>query len=509
MQRTQAITISSFSIGSPTRKLSVASTAGLGAFSLMLKRFNVSDQLHFAELSGDYNPIHVDADHARRTVAGTLVVHGIHLLLWALDTFAAERAASDEIKNLQVQFSRFVHVGELAEVQVSRETDKAFQLRITAGGLLRALITLTIGPEDPAPVPAPAEGAQSHTPSRPIDWPIAEWVAKQGIVPFAKDAATVASAFPAAARWLGASRLAGLATTTRLVGMVLPGLHSIYVGLNLRFHASGAEVSAIRFHVDEPRHGLLTLQVAGAGLVGSVQCVARAAPVAQPRMVDLLEKVGRADYAGATILVVGGSRGLGELVAKLLAAGGADVTISYSRGRDDAEAVATEIRKAGSMCRTMHFTVQEPAAPQLAAVDCAFDYIYYFAAPTIARPNSAFFDGDRLADLQAYFVGGLWNLASAIRHQKGGATLFYPSTTFLDDRPGGMAEYVMAKAAGELLCDEINRTMSPLRIVSRRLPPIATDQTAGLTGLAPAVDTILPIIAAVQRGSEPALTTTR
>jgi acyl dehydratase len=111
----------------------------------MLKRFDRLDQLRFATLSGDHNPIHVDTDHARRTAAGTLVVHGIHLLLWALDSYAAKRGERPEVRGLQVQFSRFVHVDEGVQLELGRETDKTLQLRITAGGLLRAFITLTIG----------------------------------------------------------------------------------------------------------------------------------------------------------------------------------------------------------------------------------------------------------------------------------------------------------------------------------------------------------------------------
>ena len=40
--------------------------------------FNQNDQIEFAKLSGDWNPIHVDPVFARRTIYGQ-VVHGIHI----------------------------------------------------------------------------------------------------------------------------------------------------------------------------------------------------------------------------------------------------------------------------------------------------------------------------------------------------------------------------------------------------------------------------------------------
>ena len=36
--------------------------------------------------------------------------------------------------------------------------------------------------------------------------------------------------FPAAAEWLGARRIAALAASTNLVGMVCPGRHSVFEG---------------------------------------------------------------------------------------------------------------------------------------------------------------------------------------------------------------------------------------------------------------------------------------
>ena len=48
------------------------------------RTFTADDQTRFAQVSGDYNPMHMDALQARRTQAGAPVVHGIHLLLWAL-----------------------------------------------------------------------------------------------------------------------------------------------------------------------------------------------------------------------------------------------------------------------------------------------------------------------------------------------------------------------------------------------------------------------------------------
>ena len=59
---------------------------------LIAKRvFTEFDQLRFAEISGDYNPIHVEKAEARKTIIGECIVHGINGLLWALQALYKEK----------------------------------------------------------------------------------------------------------------------------------------------------------------------------------------------------------------------------------------------------------------------------------------------------------------------------------------------------------------------------------------------------------------------------------
>jgi hypothetical protein len=60
----------------------------------------------------------------------------------------------------------------------------------------------------------------------------------------------------------------------------------------------------------------------------------------------------------------------------------------------------------------------------------------------------------------------------------------------------------MAKAAGEVLCDEINRRQKTIRVLTSRLPRLVTDQTAVLFSDNPVstIDIILPLVRQVQAG---------
>ena len=77
---------------------------------------------------------------------------------------------------------------------------------------------------------------------------------------------------------------------------------------------------------------------------------------------------------------------------------------------------------------------------------------------------------------------------------------FYPSSVFVADRPRGMLEYAMAKAAGETLCAEMNQAWPPLHVTVDRLPRLRTDQTASVIGasLPSPAGRLLPVVRETQ-----------
>jgi hypothetical protein len=74
--------------------------------------------------------------------------------------------------------------------------------------------------------------------------------------------------------------------------------------------------------------------------------------------------------------------------------------------------------------------------------------------------------------------------------------VFYPSTVFIDDRPRGMTEYAMAKAAAEHLIIDLRATMKRVEIIVARLPRLATDQTSALVPVktASSLEVLMPIV---------------
>ena len=74
------------------------------------------------------------------------------------------------------------------------------------------------------------------------------------------------------------------------------------------------------------------------------------------------------EFAAQRALIVGGSRGLGEVTAKLLAAGGAEVVITYYHGEQDARRIVAEIVSHGANAEYLPLNVLEPLQKLLVLV---------------------------------------------------------------------------------------------------------------------------------------------
>lgn len=467
------------------------------------RTFTFVDQRQFAHLSGDHNPIHLDAIAARRTQAGAPVVHGIHSLLWALDRFAAAHGTPPPVRKMRMRFLKFVYVGDTAEVQASEVNASTAKLNLLVDATLVATVTVEFGEPKPD-LPVPQEPLPRRLPPENPEDPAFEATADcSGRLAFAASPQSYVTLFPAATSWLGAKYVAALAASTSLVGMVCPGLHSIYGSLTAQTCADGNKEDVLDFRVTsvDPRFRLVRMAIAGGGLVGTIDSFARAAPTTQASMNSLRSLVQPTEFAGSIALVVGGSRGIGELTAKLIASGGGRVIITYQVGLVQAENVAREITSAGGLCEIMAFDVRLPAGPQLAALLVAPTHLYYFATPPIfGGTSSKIYTRSRLLEFQEFYVDGFWQIVQALRERRTDLSALYPSSIAVEERPRGMTEYAMAKAAAEMLCADMNTGLAPLRIHVKRLPRIATDQTATLVPVetASALDTMLPVVREVQ-----------
>jgi acyl dehydratase/NAD(P)-dependent dehydrogenase (short-subunit alcohol dehydrogenase family) len=463
--------------------------------------FSAADQERFAHCSGDVNPMHMDAIAARRTQAGVCVVHGVHLALWAMDVFAEVGKMPAPIGTLKVQFKNFVPVGSEVTLRVVRETETILHATVSFDGV--AVMSLAIGSGSVAPAGAllSTTTASCHAP-RLLSFSDIPGCA--GWLPETADK-EIAKLFPHAAKLLGVERVEAITRLSALVGMVCPGLYSIFTGFNLMMTAEADGITGLSFKVQnvDDRFRIADLAVVGRGIRGKVTALARPQPVAQPSLQSLVGKVAKDEFQGTTALIVGGSRGLGALTARIIAAGGGRVVITYVVGKVEAQEVAAEIGT--QACSVLRYDVQEEPLAQLSGLEDDINQLYYFSTPHIAHQRQAIFTSQLFERFCQFYINGFHSLCAALQsRERKRLSVFYPSSVFVDDWPRGMLEYTMAKATGELLCAEMNRLAGGIRVVVRRLPRLLTDQTAAVMSSdnIDAFEILLPIVREMSAGNE-------
>lgn len=448
-------------------------------------RFDLGRQREFADLSGDHNPLHVDETEARRSQFGACVVHGVHLVLCALDSIDVE--ASSRLLRLDAVFRSAVLVGESANFEPSTRADGSIVVQVVVGSQVRSTITCTI---------APLAGVDVRTRAAAVTsrelWPTSGVAVRgldslagvDGIERLAMNTDTWSRMFPSVARWLDPVDAAFVLASTRVVGMKAPGQWALFRRLVIE---AGEDTDTtfddrIDFRVTaiDARFSMVSLVLEHGPRRGRAEVIVRVPPPEQVGLDEVRRRVPVGAFAGTTAVVIGGSRGLGELTAKVLAAGGAEVAITYRSGAADADRV---VRELGGSARSFEFDADDPDSRGLAAITkMRPTMVAYFATPVIAKQPPGRFDVDVYRRFTSVYLDGFVRVLAAAN--AGGALdkVFAPSSSFVDDAPTGFAEYRAAKLALESLADGWSRTHPSQKVVVPRLPPLLTDQTVARLG---------------------------
>lgn len=446
-----------------------------------MKCFDLQEQWRFAELSGDHNPLHLDPLYSRRLLFGGPVVHGVHLVLYALDRLAARFPEPVVLGELRAAFHRPLPLEVPVSLEIEEAGDEGFRTEF-GGGHCKLSGRLAASAD---PRAWDVELPDGEAPRECRELMFQEASHDQGQIPLYLDRAELRRMFPRAAERLPAVQVAAILATTRLTGMVCPGLHTVFDSLELRFAEwPGPPALNYRAERSDERFSTISLAIDGGGAEGLLKTFFRPPPVTQPSCAEVAAAVEPGEFRGERALVVGGSRGLGELTAKIVAAGGGVVLITYNQGKDDAERVANEIRQSGGDCEACELDVSRPLLEQLAQQLRAWKptHVYYFATPHVGSLcGREGFSPDAFCRLCAFFVEGVAALVEALDPSpESPIALFYPSSAQFDAPEHGAAEYAAAKAAGEVLCAALGKRPGIARVHAPRLPRMKTDQTASI-----------------------------
>lgn len=455
-----------------------------GRFLIMTyqRLFSPEDQDLFAELSGDYNPIHVDPVAARRLMFGQPVVHGIHCLLWALELFSQNLKTLFQIKDLKSTFLKPVFLNQPIDCYFNKNEDRKAAIELMNKAHQVCRIELTWEPFSGKPVVQEEENAKTKTSPRCLE--DQDFAKAHGKFQLQFHKKRFSKFFPGLSAYMNLDQAVSLMATSRLVGMECPGEHSLYSQLIVTSGKTCKE-SFLDYSVQsfDERFRLVTIQFQGPALNGQILSFVRPQKKNQPGYSIIKNKIPKDAFKGQQALIIGGSRGLGEVTAKLLAAGDADVKITYCNGKNETQKIVDEVVQSGKKASAMKLDVLRLHEDQLDPVKkWQPTHVYYFATPFIFSGEKDSFSPSLYKRFCDYYVNGFMNIIDSLS-QTGPIDIFYPSTVAIDEMVPDMREYTAAKAAGEVLCKSINQFNPNASVYMPRLPRLDTDQTTSLLGV--------------------------
>ena len=176
-------------------------------------------------------------------------------------------------------------------------------------------------------------------------------------------------------------------------------------------------------------------------------------------------------------LVTGGSRGIGAAIAKRLAADGASVAITYTKGANAAASVVKEIERAGGKAIAIRADASDPEAVKSAVEKTAstfggLDVLVNNAGTAIPKT----FEETTLAEIDAMFNlnvrGAFVATQAALKHMKnGGRIITIGSCVGERMMTPGLVAYSATKGAVKMFTQGLSREVGKRGITVNNVQP--------------------------------------
>jgi len=180
---------------------------------------------------------------------------------------------------------------------------------------------------------------------------------------------------------------------------------------------------------------------------------------------------------GKIALITGGSRGIGAAIAKRLAADGANVAITYTKGTDAAAAVVKEIERGGREAIAIQADATDAGAVEAAvertvATFGGLDVLVNNAGTAVPRAfeETTLEEMDRMIDINVR--GTLAATQAALKHMKsGGRIIMIGSAVGERAQTPGLVAYSATKGAVKMFSQGLSREVGSRGITVNNVQP--------------------------------------
>jgi 3-oxoacyl-[acyl-carrier protein] reductase len=181
--------------------------------------------------------------------------------------------------------------------------------------------------------------------------------------------------------------------------------------------------------------------------------------------------------AGKVALVTGGSRGIGAAIARRLAAHGASVAFTYSKGKDAADALVKAIENEGGKALAIQADAADAAAVKgaveqtvrtLGRLDVLVNNAGTCIPESVADTSLENFDRVFAINVRGLFVA----TQAALKHMKSGGRIINIGSCVGESIGfGGMASYSATKGAVKMFTHGLARELGSLGVTVNNVEP--------------------------------------
>ena len=306
----------------------------------------------------------------------------------------------------------------------------------------------------------------------------------KGFIYLQKNILLIKKNFPKINNKIAIEKIVRLISLSRLVGIQLNNNPGILSSIDLSFENSALK-NKIQFKVKKfiKKFSFCELNILGNGIKASIESFI-IPEINKISFQKIKKKIPRMQFLNKNVLIIGGSNGLGEIAVNTLCALGANVTFTYNNNYFNANKIALDLKKNNIRCNYFKLDVTKISRKDIIFLKSKkFENIYYFSTPKIISTKN--FNNNLYKEYLNYYVTSFKKILKNINFLPEKRTkIFFPSTTYINDKNEKFSEYVNAKKKGENLCDRINKKNKlKYHILYERLPRIWTRQSSSFYDL--------------------------
>ena len=453
------------------------------------KIYSDFDQKIFSTISGDCNPIHLNKLVSRKLISGEPIVHGINLFLTALNFFLNYQHKIPS--SFKITFKKPVLLNKVTYFLLNEYEKKIF----VTGSNQEVLVSIKY---DKLLSNYNEKNSKFFYSLDKLEKPFRNNFNKLSLnsvykVLYGGDSKFIDTYYPFLKSKIGVYTVYEISLLSNIVGMQLPGLQSLFVGCDIDIRNQDNKTKPIFKIIDlDRRFKKIKSLYSGVNINSNIFAYQTPKNTNVSSCHNLKKTIEpNSVLKNKHAIIIGGSRGIGAYVAKILSLYGCDVTITYAFGKYEANKVINDINlNTNSNAYSIKFDVTTDNYTSINYK--SFDHLYYFATPKIVSKSTKVFDKNRFKIFYNFYCNYFKKIALLFFKEKGNKLIYYPSTILINNFDSSFEEYIKAKKEGELSCKELIRKNK--NIIIDRLAKVKTDQTLnifGESGISPAKTALL------------------